>query len=196
MAKSRIVPLVLLAVLLAALVLLFVLGISPERIARPSKTAAGVETPAGVEPAAKEAWSVTLYFLREDDGMLVPETRTIPATGSIDKDAEAVLGELIKGSQNGLPTALPVEAKVGQVFVTRDGTAYADFSKDLVAAHPSGTEAERATVYAIVNTLAANFKSVKRVFILVDGEEKETLNGHITLNRPFAPDFSLVAKDR
>jgi spore germination protein GerM len=195
MAKSRAPLLMVLAVLLAGLVLLFVLGISPERIARPDETAEKAATPAGIEPAAKDTKSVTLYFLREEDGMLVPETRTIPASGSIAREAEAVLDELIKGSQNGLPSAVPIEAKVGQVFVTKDGTAYADFSKDLVAAHPSGSEAEKATVFAIVNTLAANFKSVKRVFILVDGEEKETLNGHISLDRPFAPDFSLVAKD-
>ena len=36
---------------------------------------------------------------------------------------------------------------------------------------------------------------IKKVFILVDGEERETLDGHITLDRAFAPDFSLVAKD-
>ncbi len=195
MAKSRAPLLLILGALLIGLVILFILGISPERIARPDETAGTSATPAGVVPPAKDALTVTLYFLREDDGLFVPETRTIPASGSIAREAEAVLDELIKGSQNGLPSALPIEAKVGQVFVTKDGTAYADFSKDLIAAHPSGSEAEKATVYAIVNTLAVNFKSVKRVFILVDGEEKETLNGHITLNRPYAPDFSLVAKD-
>jgi len=32
-----------------------------------------------------------------------------------------------------------------------------------------------ATVYSIVNTLAYNFKPIKKVFLLVEGSEKETL---------------------
>ncbi len=192
MVKPRSLHILILTGLLVALVILFILGISPERIARPAGTP---DTPADAVALDAETKSVTLFFLREEDGMFVPETRTIAASGTIAQEAEAVLNELIKGSANGLASALPPEAKVGQVFVTKDGTAYADFSKDLIDAHPSGSEAEQATVFAIVNTLARNFKSVKKVFILVDGEERETLDGHITLNRAFLPDYSLVAKD-
>ncbi len=190
MAKPTVLRLVL-GILLAVLVVLFILGISPERIARRTEAP---EAPADAVAREAETKSVTLYFLREDDGLFVPETRTI-AAGTLVQEAEAVLNELIKGSANGLASALPAEAKVGQVFLTADGTAYADFSKDLVEAHPSGSEAEKATVFAIVDTLAANFKSIKKVFILVDGEERETLNGHVTLDRAFRPDFTLVAKD-
>ncbi|MDD8027274.1 MAG: GerMN domain-containing protein [Acidobacteriota bacterium] len=192
MAKFRTPLVILLAVLLVGLVYLFIASISPERIANRAETP---ETPADVALLAEETRTVTLFFPREDDGLFVPETRSIPASGSIAQEAEAVLNELIKGSSKGLPSALPPEAKVGQVFVTKDGTAYADFSKDLVVAHPSGSDAETSTVFAIVDTLAFNFKSIKKVFILVDGEEKETLNGHVTLDRAFTPDFSLVAKD-
>jgi spore germination protein GerM len=192
MAKSRTPVIIILAALLAGLVFLFILGISPERIARRAETP---ETPADVAPLAAETKTITLFFLREDDGMFVPETRMIAASGSVAQEAEAALNELIKGSSDGLPSALPPEAKVGQVFVTKDGIAYADFSKDLAVAHPSGSDAEKSTIFAIVDTLAFNFKSIKKVFILIDGEERETLNGHVTLDRAFAPDFSLVAKD-
>jgi spore germination protein GerM len=192
MAKSR-TPLILgLAALLVGLIILFILGISPERIARQTETP---ETPVGVNASDKETKTVTLFFLREEDDLFVSETRAIPVAATVAQEAESVLNELIKGSANGAPSAVPVETKVGQVFVTKEGVAYADFSKELSAAHPSGSDAEKATVFAIVNSLAYNFKTIKKVFILVDGEERETLNGHITLNRAFAPDFSLVAKD-
>ncbi len=49
-------------------------------------------------------------------------------------------------------------------------------------------------VYSIVNSLTYNFKSVKRVSLLVEGNERETLGGHIDLSRPFSPDYSLVAR--
>ncbi len=192
MSKLRSLRVPVLAVLLVGLVILFILGISPERIARPSGMPEAPVDPAALKAETK---TVTLFFQREEDGMFVPETRTIAASGNIAREAEAVLGELIKGSADGLASALPPEAKVGRVFVTKDGTAYADFSKDLVEGHPSGSEAEKATVYAIVNTLARNFKTVKKVFILVDGEERETLDGHVSLSRAIAPDFSLVVQD-
>jgi spore germination protein GerM len=182
-----------LSILLAVLVFLFFRGFAPERIAGPAETAAPVAV--GETPAAKEKLKATLFFQRDDDDQLVAEPREIPSTGTMTGDAEAVLNELIKGSANGLVSALPPETRLHQVFLTKDGTAYADFSKELSAAHPSGADAETATVYAIVDTLAFNFKSIKKVFILVDGEERETLNGHVTLDRPFRPDFTRIAKD-
>jgi spore germination protein GerM len=192
MTKPRPILFVLLLAVLAALVFWFVKGFAPERIAGPGETPAPAAAPE--TPAAKETMKATLFFLRDDDGLFVAETRDVPATGSVTADAEAVLAELIKGSNGGLVSALPPETKLRQVFLTKDGTAYADFTKDLTAAHPSGSDAETATVYAIVDTLAVNFKAIKKVFILVDGEERETLNGHVTLDRPFRPDFTLIAK--
>jgi len=182
---------VVLSVVLAALVFFLVKGFTPERIAGPGDLPAPIAAPEG--PAARATMKVTLFFLR-DDGLFVAETRDVPSTGSVAADAEAVLNELIKGSANGLVSAIPPETKLRQVFLTKDGTAYADFTKDLAAAHPSGSDAETATIYAIVDTLAVNFKAVKKVFILVEGLEKETLNGHATLDRPYRPDYTLIAK--
>lgn len=191
MGQYRTLLLIFLAVILAVLAIIFISGLSPERIAKPADTR---ETPVGGGPAPNETKIVTLFFLREDDGLFLPEDRTIPVSGSVAREAESVLLELIKGSANGLPSALPPETKVLQVFLTKDGTAYADFSKDLTQAHPSGADAETATVYAIVDSLAYNFKTIKKVVILIDGEERETLNGHITLDRAFVPNFTLIAK--
>jgi len=192
MKKPRPILFVLLLAVLAALVFWFVRGFAPERIAGPGEAPSSAASPE--TPVPKVTMKATLFFLRDDDGMFIAETRDVPSTGSLGADAEAVLAELIKGSTGGLVSALPSETKLRQVFLTKDGTAYADFTKDLTAAHPSGSDAETATVYAIVDTLAFNFKAIKKVFILVDGEERETLNGHITLGRAFFPDFTLIAK--
>jgi spore germination protein GerM len=192
MKKPRPILFGLLLAVLAVLVFWFIRGFAPERIAGPGEAPSPAAAPE--TPAAKETMKATLFFQRDDDGLFVGETREVPATGSVAGDAEAVLAELIKGSTGGLVSALPPETKLRQVFLTKDGTAYADFTKDLTVAHPSGSDAETATVYAIVDTLAFNFKAIKKVFILVDGEERETLNGHVTLSRPFFPDFTLIAK--
>ena len=177
---------------LAALVVLFFRTSGREKIVT---AAAGPSTAEAVQNAPEKPTKViSLFFLREGDGRLVAEERPIATDASLVHEAEEVLAELIKGPSGELVATVPAETKLGRLFLTKDGTAYVDFSRDLVDNHPSGTEAEISTVYAVVNSLTYNFKSIKRVFILVEGEEKETLNGHLELDRPFLPDYSLVAK--
>jgi hypothetical protein len=40
----------------------------------------------------------------------------------------------------------------------------------------------------VVNSLAANIPAVKKVKILVDGQEADTLDGHADLSDVFVPD--------
>jgi hypothetical protein len=163
----------------------------------PSRSAAGAAPDGGAPPAAPDAKptrKVSVFFVRPDDGLLSPEEREIPTSGSLVEETEAFLAELIKGPAGDLAPALPAETKLGRVYITRDGTAYVDFSRELSDRHPSGTAAELSTVYAVVDGLAYNFKSIKKVFLLVDGEERETLAGHVALDRPFSPDYSFLAK--
>jgi spore germination protein GerM len=181
---SLIVVLVLAAVLFR--------GEGEEKI-RPAAETTPAESPA--EPApAREAKTIQLLFLSEDDSLLHPEQREILAGPSVVEEAEQAVRELIRGSVKGYISPLPPETRLRQLFITKDGTAYVDFSREIMEKHPSGSSAELATVYSIVNTLAANFKPIKKVFILVEGSEKETLGGHINLSKPFVPLLSLNAR--
>ncbi|MBN2409392.1 MAG: GerMN domain-containing protein [Candidatus Aminicenantes bacterium] len=147
------------------------------------------------EPAPPgEAKDVTLFFLSEEDGLLHSEAREIQADPSVIAEARQTVEALIRGSEKGYINPLPPETRLRQLFLTKEGIAYVDFSKEIMETHPSGSSAELGTVYSIVNTLTFNFKPIKRVFILVEGSEKETLGGHINLNRAFAPQFSLNAR--
>ena len=183
---------VTLFVLLAVLVVIFFRTSGREQI-RKSEDVSPSSASAQIPPE-KPVKTVSLFFLREEDGLFVPEEREIAADASLVREAKEVITELIKGPRGDLVSPLPPETKLGQLFITRDGTAYVDVSKDLVDYHPSGTAAEISTVYTIVNSLTYNFKAIKKVFILIEGEERETLGGHISLDRPFLPDYSLVAK--
>ena len=183
---------VTLFVLLAVLVVIFFRTSGREQI-RKSEDVSPSSASAQIPPE-KPVKTVSLFFLREEDGLFVPEEREITADASLVREAKEVITELIKGPRGDLVSPLPPETKLGQLFITRDGTAYVDVSKDLVDYHPSGTAAEISTVYTIVNSLTYNFKAIKKVFILIEGEERETLGGHISLDRPFLPDYSLVAK--
>jgi len=181
--------LIVLAVLVAVL-----FQSSGREVIRKSEPAASVPAPPPDASAAKPTLKVSVFFVRPSDGLLAPEEREIPASDSLVQETEAFIAELIKGPTGDLAAAIPPETKLGRVYITKEGTAYVDFSRELVENHPSGTSAEISTVYAVVDGLAFNFKAVKQVFILVDGEERETLAGHIGLDRPFSPDYSLIAK--
>jgi hypothetical protein len=47
-------------------------------------------------------------------------------------------------------------------------------------------------VYAIVHAVTANLPSIRRVQILIDGREADTLAGHVDLRRPLEPNLALV----
>jgi hypothetical protein len=51
--------------------------------------------------------------------------------------------------------------------------------------HPSGIEPEMLTIDSILGTLYANFPRIEQVRFLVDGQPRETLNGHADLMRTY-----------
>ena len=181
-----------LSVILLVLAIIFFTGGGREKVKR-FVEANTPKPPAGAEESAATK-TVTLFFLDDDDDFLHRETREVAAGPTADEEAEQALAELIKGSEKGLLSPLPPQTKVRQVFIGKDGVATVDFSRDIAEKFSYGSTMELAAVYAVVNTLAFNFKAVKKVVILVEGAEKETLGGHVDLTRAFLPDYSLVAR--
>jgi spore germination protein GerM len=181
-----------LLVVLIVLVIIFFTGGEKEKVRRLAEINAPKAAPPVAEPKARK--TVTLFFLSDDDDLLHGESREIVAGPAAADEAERALAELIKGSTGGLVSPLPPEARVRQVFITKDGTAYVDFGREIIEKFSYGSSSELSAVFAVVDTLAYNFKTVKRVAILVEGAERETLGGHIDLTQPFPPDFSIVAK--
>jgi spore germination protein GerM len=181
-----------LSVVLLALVIIFFAGGGREKVER--FIDANVPKTPAVGGGTAEAKAVTLFFLNDDDDFLHRETRQIAAGPTAAEEAERALAELIKGSAGSLVSPLPPQTRVRQVFIGKDGVATVDFSRDVAEKFAYGSTMELGAVYAVVNTLAFNFKAIKKVVILVEGAEKETLGGHVDLTRAFLPDYSLVAR--
>lgn len=189
--KKKLATLFILLAVLTVLVLVFFFAGRREKIkhqAGPAVSAAGGGQIQGVKTKR-----VTLFFLSESDNLLHPEEREIQAA-TLNEEARAVVEELIKGPRSGLLNTLPETTRLRQVFVTTDGTAYVDLGRQILEASFYGSSGEMAAVYSIVNSLTYNFKNIKRVNLLVEGNERETLGGHIDLSRSFNPDYSLVAR--
>jgi spore germination protein GerM len=187
-----------LAILGALLILLVVLIIVYIGIGRKEKIKQEqVSLPPEISQSSEEQpekKKIVLFYLSEKDAFLHPEVREIYAYSSVIQEAKKTVEELLKESQNGYLSPIPPQTKLRELFLTRKGVAYVDFSKDFQVSHPSGSTAEILTIYSVVNSLAYNFKSIKKVFILIEGAEKETLGGHVNLNKPFLPRYSLIAK--
>jgi spore germination protein GerM len=189
--NKKLTMLLILLVILIAVVLVFFFGSRKEKIKHVSRAAGTTQT---AKPAKEiQMKTTTLFFLSDKDGFLHPEEREIRVS-SLNDEARALVEELIKGPRSGLISAIPENTRVRQVFVTPDGTAYVDLSRELLEANFYGSSGEMAVVYSIVDSLAFNFKRIKKISLLVEGNEKETLGGHIDLSRPFLPDYSLVAR--
>ena len=136
---------------------------------------------------------VTLYFPSYDQGKLLPETRPLAlAVGDTDRIRQIVLA-LIEGSRSGSNAPLPPETTVRAVFLTADGTAYLDLSREAQTGPSPGIRGESLAIYSIVNSIAANILSVKCLKILIQGQEMETLNGHVDLTSNFVPEVSYAA---
>lgn len=182
-----------LALLLVALVVVFFTGGAKEGVKRflDANVPQPAEAGAGAPAASR---TVTLFFLDDGDDLLHKETREIAAGPTEADEAERALAELIKGSAKGFVSPLPPQTRVRQVFIGPDGLATVDFSRDIADDLAYGSTSELAAVFAVVDTLAFNFKAVRKVALLVEGAEKETLGGHVDLTRAFVPDYSLVAR--
>jgi len=191
---DRLTVLLLLSVLVAAAV--WAPKLAP-LLPRPAEESAVRARPAPAatrkEPApVQKKISVKLYFEHPEQPALIAEPREIAYAAELPQQLRGVIEELIKGSAAGNLGPLPSETKVLAVFVDARGTAIVDVSKQAVAGG-AGSLGERLSVYAIVNSVVANFPAVRRVQILVDDKPAETFAGHIDLSRPLSPDMTLVA---
>lgn len=179
----------LFAALIILIVLLFTGGIEKKtKLAQPSITEP--ETSSEETPETK---TITLFFLSEEDGLLHGEERDIFSNSSLIFEIKQTIEELLVGSDNGYISPFPPESRLREVFMTEGGIVYVDFSREIQDKHLSGARAEISTVYSVVNSLAINFESIKKVFILVDGNEKETLKGHVDISRPLVPMYNLIS---
>ncbi len=192
MDTKKVLILVSLFVLLVILVVLFFNRGGEEKI-KPGPEA--TSPPLDIEPGEEaELKTITLFFPSEGDSLLHPEEREIVASPSLVKEAKQAILALLEGSKNDYLSPFPPETRLREIYFTTEGIAYVDFSREIKDKHISGSTAEMATVFSVVNSLAYNFKSINKVFILIEGREKETLGGHINLSRPFLPKYDLIAE--
>ena len=186
--------LIVLGAFLASLIILVIVFIQSGYEDPQTSSFNATVLPEGQNDELKPTKQVTLFFLSEQDGKLHGEERDIYEDALLIEEAKQTIEELIKGSQNGYISPFPEDTQLRELYYTPEKILYVDFSREMETSHLSGSSAEITTVYSIVNSITHNFKSVRKVFILIDGEEKETLRGHVDLTRPLSPRYNLIRR--
>jgi germination protein M len=139
------------------------------------------------EPAETTTGVTLLFGSTDGEGLVREQTQVRKRTMLLDQ-VRVVIEELIRGPTGVLVRTIPEGTKLLSVYLLPDGTLVVDFSREIQTLHTGGTTGEILTVYSIVNTLTMNFNEIEKVQILVDGDEVETLVGHIDLESPLARD--------
>jgi len=137
-----------------------------------------------VQTVPGEMIEVNLYFSDSQAMYLVSEKRKIPQTTSL---AKQVVVELIKGPDSSdLYSTIPEGTRVNEVYIA-DDIVYVDLSEEVFKNHPGGSSGELMTVYSIVNSLT-EISPIKGVQILVQGNERNSLVGHVDISMPLLRD--------
>lgn len=154
--------------------------------ATPAATAQAVVPPQGRTIKAR------LFYVADDGMRLTGVERDVPYGEGTGEQAREILAAQVAPVAEPLVSAIPPGTTIRTVFITDDGSAYIDLSREVAAAHGGGTLDELLTVYALVNSLTANLPAVTAVQVLVDGREVDTLAGHVDLRRPLGGTLAWV----
>lgn len=140
------------------------------------------ETKAVAPPVAGPQEQIPILVAYDDDGALRRNTISSPMPAESSGRARQAIHVLLDFYSNGdSPHPLPPGADVKAVYLVGDDLAVLDMNSAFAEGHRSGILVEELTVASIAQTLAANLPGVRRVKFLVEGKDRDTLAGHVSL---------------
>ena len=164
---------------------------SPRWTSRATTRASAAPSPVAPAPPGRKI-KARLFYVADDGMRLTSVERDIAyGEGTVEQAREIVAAQIAPVVEP-LVSAVPPGTALRAVFLTEGGEAYVDLSREVMTAHPGGTQNELLTVYTIVNALTINLPAVTAVQLLVDGKEVDTLSGHIDLRQPLTKNVSWV----
>ncbi len=142
---------------------------------------------------------VHLYFANDDNTKLMKEIRYIPmsdAKQSTSHLASVIVKELINGSakEKGYKATIPAGTKLRSPVAIKDGVATVDFSSEFKNKHPGGKDAEKMTIFSVVNSLT-ELKDIQKVKITINGKVEKEYMGNYQFDVPFARSAGLISKE-
>lgn len=140
-----------------------------------------------------------LYFANADNTKLKLEIRYVDTAEAKKNDstlASAVINELIKGPSDDKAFArtIPAETKLISPVQIENGIATVNLSKEFKTKHPGGKDAERMTIYSIVNSLT-EIEGIEKVKFMIEGKAQKEFMGNFKFDALFPRSTQLISKD-
>jgi hypothetical protein len=180
---------------IGGLAVLVLIALSIARMYAPPRSAPSDAPVASAPTKPKETAHITatLFFGAPDGQSLAPMRRDVPLADTVVEQGRQILSaQLTEMPPARYVSVIPAGTMLRAFYVTDRGDAFVDLSSDVARGHPGGSLNELLTVYAIVNAVSANLPAARRVQILIDGKEADTIAGHVDLRRPLTRNDSLV----
>ena len=144
------------------------------------------------QPDTSPSVTATLFYVSEDGMRLVGVEREVRSGTTTTEQARRIAERQLSSAPPPLASAVPDGTTLRAIFVTPQGDAFVDLSREVSMGHPGGSLEELFTVYAIVNALTMNVPDITAVQILVEGREVDTLAGHVDLRHPLGRNLEWV----
>ncbi len=148
--------------------------------------------PIAINPGDPRVKTRLFWASDSNDSTLAAVTVDLPLSNDPVLRAKQVLNTLLAGPVDAELRTLPPEAVLLAFYLLPDGTAIADFSEAMATSVPSGIVSEQLAVNSITRTLEANVPQVRRMKILIHGQEVETLAGHLDMTGTFVVNTNLA----
>ncbi|MDD9301206.1 MAG: GerMN domain-containing protein [Desulfobacter sp.] len=133
-----------------------------------------------------------LYFADSGRTHLKAVPKTFPAGLDDHTLGKAVLTALMAGPPDGMGRVFPDATRINALFIKDRNEAYVDIGIDQGQLPSSDTITEYLGVYSLVNTLTVNIPRIKQVKILINGTDKGSLGGHLSLDNFFKTNMLIV----
>jgi hypothetical protein len=147
---------------------------SADEKARHEVLAPPISTPTDAPAKAEIFWA-------SGPDTLAPVEVELPLSADRAERSKQLLRKLIADPPSPDQQTLPAGATLLDFYVLPDGTAVADFSDAVAAEMPSGIMSEQLAVDSITRTLEMNVPGLRRLKILIHGQEVDTLAGNVDL---------------
>jgi hypothetical protein len=136
--------------------------------------------------------TATLFYISEDGMRLVGFERRLERHPDPAAQARIIVEAQLAEPPTVLLSPIPPGTKL-RAFYLSGQDAFVDLSAEVALGHSGGSLEELFTVYAIVNAVTTNIPAINAVQILVNGQEVDTLVGHVDLQHPLALNLQWVA---
>ena len=170
----------------------WVLFVNLPRRYKPAKETAPPPAAAPAPVLGGRKIKARLFYVSDDGTRLKGVEREVTYGEGAAAQAQEIVKAQLRPVAEPLVSAVPTGTTLRAVYLTINGSAFVDLSREVVTGHSGGSLDELLTIYCIVNALTMNLPAVTSVQVLVDGKEVDTLAGHVDLRRPLAKNIAWV----